>query len=80
MVLRYDPSTRAVEGKGLRLVACRNCGFESRRGHGCLALLNAVLSGNLCDGPILRPKESYCVCVCVLQSVVRCNSDAAHIQ
>jgi len=65
MVLKYDPSTRAVEGKVLRLVACRDCGFECRRGHGCLASLNVVLSGSLCDGPIPRTKEST-LCVCEL--------------
>ena len=27
---------------GLRSLACWNCGFESRRGHGCLSLVNVV--------------------------------------
>jgi hypothetical protein len=63
MVLRYDPRTRVVKGKGLRLVAYRNCGFESRRGHGCMAVMNVVLSGSICDGPIPCPRKSVCVCV-----------------
>jgi len=50
-------------------LACWNCGFESRRGHGYLPLVKcSVLSGRgLCDGPIARPEESYrvwCVVVC----------------
>ena len=27
---------------GLRALACWNCGLESRRGHGCLSLVNVV--------------------------------------
>jgi hypothetical protein len=37
-----DPGGRAVLGVGLRPFACWDCGFESRRGHGCLALVNIV--------------------------------------
>ena len=29
-------------GVGLRPLACWNCGFESRRGHGCLSLVSVV--------------------------------------
>ena len=38
------PSGHAVYGVGLRLLACWNCGFKSRRGHGCLSLVSAVYS------------------------------------
>jgi hypothetical protein len=31
-----DPSDRADEGEGPRPIAFWNCGFESRRGNGCL--------------------------------------------
>ena len=31
-----DPSGHAVEGVGLRPLNCWDCGFEYRRGHGCL--------------------------------------------
>jgi hypothetical protein len=31
-----DPSGRTVQGVGLRLLTCWDCGFETRRGHGCL--------------------------------------------
>ena len=36
-VHRYyaDPSGHAVLGLGLRLLACWECEFEFRRGHGC---------------------------------------------
>jgi hypothetical protein len=37
-----DPGGRAVVGVGLRPFACWDCGFESRRGHGCLALVSIV--------------------------------------
>jgi len=42
-------------------------GFESRRGYGCLSLVNVVFSGRgPCDGLITRPDESYRVwCVWV---------------
>jgi len=33
---------RAVYGVGLRPLACWDCGYESRRGHGCLSLVNVV--------------------------------------
>jgi hypothetical protein len=36
------PSGLAVKGVGLRLIACRHCGFESHRKHGCLSLVKVV--------------------------------------
>jgi len=33
---------RAVWGLGLRSLACWDCGFESRLGHGYLSLVNVV--------------------------------------
>ena len=67
------PSGRAVDGVGLRLLACWDCGFKSQPGHGCLSVVNVVcLSGRgLCDGLITRPEESYrlcCVVVCDLET------------
>jgi hypothetical protein len=41
-VFSADPSGRAVLGVGLRPFACWDCGFESRRGHGCLFLVSVV--------------------------------------
>jgi hypothetical protein len=37
-----------------------------------------VLSGSLCNGPILRREESYRVCVSL--SVITCNSNPLHLQ
>jgi hypothetical protein len=57
------PSSRAVQGVGLRPLACWGCGFESRRGIGCLFW---VLSGRgLFVGLITCPEESYRVCCSV---------------
>ena len=59
-----------------RLLACSDCGSESRRGYGRLFL--RVSGRGLCDGLIPRPEESYecvCVCVCVSFSVNKCNSN-----
>jgi hypothetical protein len=56
-----DPSDRAVEGVGLRLLACWDCGFESRRRTWMFVCCECcVLSDRgLCEGPITRPEESY---------------------
>jgi len=40
--LPADPSGRTVYGVGLRPLTCRECGFESRRGHGCLSLVSVL--------------------------------------
>ena len=37
-----SPSGLAVEGVGLRSLACCNCGFESHWGHRCLSVVSAV--------------------------------------
>jgi len=37
-----DLSGRAVYGVGLRPLACWDCGFESREGHGCLSVVSVV--------------------------------------
>jgi len=31
-----------IEGVGLRPLACWNCGFESRKGHGCLPVVSVI--------------------------------------
>ena len=53
------PSGRAVQGVGLRLLACWDRGFESHRGHGCLVCCECcVLSGRgLCDELITRSED-----------------------
>jgi hypothetical protein len=40
--LGYVPSDRPVYGGGLRLLACWDCGFDSRLGNGCLFLVRVV--------------------------------------
>ena len=51
-----DPSGRAVWGVDLRPLACWDCGFESRWGHGSLSLATIVY----CQvGLITRPEEIY---------------------
>jgi len=42
---RFTPTnhrTGAVKGVGLRPLDWWDCGFESRRGHGCLSLVSVV--------------------------------------
>ena len=36
MLYTADASGRAVYGESLLLLACKDCGLESSRGHGCL--------------------------------------------
>jgi hypothetical protein len=51
--------SRAVKGVGLRPLACWVCGFESRRGHGCLYLECFVSGIEVCVGLITRPGKPY---------------------
>jgi hypothetical protein len=37
-----DPSGRTFDGAGLRLLPCRDCGCESRRGDECLSVVSVV--------------------------------------
>ena len=39
---RADPIDSEVKGVGLRPLACWDCGFQSRRRHGCLSLVSVV--------------------------------------
>jgi hypothetical protein len=51
--------------RGLRPLACWECGFESHLGNGSLSCKCCVLSGRgLCDGPIHHLGESYRGCMC----------------
>ena len=44
-----DPSGRAVQVVGLRLLVYWDCGFESRRGHRCLSVVSVVcLQARVC--------------------------------
>ena len=55
-----------AEDVGVRPLACRDCSFESRREGGCCVLSDS----GVCGGPILRPEESYLVCI-----VIRYNNN-----
>ena len=63
---------------GLRPLACWNCEFEFRQGHGCLYLVSAVV----CDVEVSATGRSLvqriateCVCVSstVMKGVVNCT-------
>jgi hypothetical protein len=57
--MHADDSDRAVSGVGPRPFACWDCGFEFRRGIGCLYLVSFLF----CHvGLITRPEESYRMC------------------
>jgi len=60
IVVFSGPNGRAVLGVCLRPFACWDCGFESRRGHGCLSLYQCCVSSGsgLCDGLDTRPERS----------------------
>ena len=68
-----DSGGRVVEGVGLRVLACWECGFEFRRGHVCLFWVLCVRWVESSDGPIPRPEESYQVCVWVCVYCVCCE-------
>jgi hypothetical protein len=59
---------------GLRVHACWDCGFESRRGHCCLSLVYVVsyqveLSAE--GRALVQRSPTLCVCVCV----IRCDNN-----
>jgi len=60
-----------VRGKSQRsrVVRQRDCVFESRRGRGCLSLVNVVhwACRGLCDRPNLRLGVILIVCFCVIE-------------
>jgi len=66
-----DPNGRAVYGVGLRLLASRDCGFESRRvARRSLCCECCVLLGRgLCVGLITCPEEYYRIW-CLLSVIV----------
>ena len=64
-----DPSGLSVCGLGLRPLVGWDCGFESRRRHGCLSLVNVAccqVQVSATGRPLPRGVlASVCVCVCV---------------
>jgi len=62
LAVKDSPVPVAARSKalGLRPLACWDCGFDSRRGHGCVSCECYVLSSRgLCDRLITRPEQSY---------------------
>ena len=64
----------------LRRLACWDCRFESRWGHGCLSFVNVLcyIGRDLCDGLITCPGKSYRVCLS--PNVIRCSNKPLPLQ
>ena len=58
---------RTVCGVRLRPLDCWDCGFESRRGHGCSSVESVLcrVGRGRCDELITHSEESCRVCVCL---------------
>ena len=79
-VLRFR-SLQTLQSVGLRPIACWNCGFESRRGHGCLSLVWVVCCQIevSASGLIALPEESYRVwCVWMWTQILDTQEALAH--
>jgi hypothetical protein len=72
-----EASGRAILSVGLRTLACWDCGFESRRGHGCLSsVLCIVTQWSLRLGDP-SPREAL---PSMSVSAIRCNNNPLHLQ
>jgi len=61
-------------GRGSATASCWDCGFESRRGHGCLSLVNVEycqVEVSVTGRSLVQ--RSHTECVCVSLSVIMCN-------
>ena len=59
---------RAVEGDGLRAIACWDCGFEFRLGRGCLSSVSVVcyqVQVSAARRLLVERNPVDCVCGCV---------------
>jgi hypothetical protein len=77
--LQPSPVAARSKGVGLWPLACWECGFEFRRGHGCVSVccVCCVLSGSgHCIGPITRPEKSYRVWFVWVWSWILDNEEA----
>jgi len=60
LILNVDLNGRAIQGVGLRQLACWDCGFEYRRGHGCLSVVSVLCCQvEVCVGLITRLEAFY---------------------
>jgi len=74
IILHYHyiagPSSRSVEGVGLRPRACWDCGFESHRRHGRLSVVSVVccqVEVSATNWSLLRRSPTYCgASLCVI--------------
>ena len=78
-----DPGDRAFYGGALRPHAYWDCGFESRRGHGCLCLASVVccvarLEVSATVRCLVQRSLPSVVCVCVCVLVIKCNNSTPH--
>ena len=78
-----DPGGCAVEGVGVRALACWNFVFESCRRHRCPSFANVVCLQVevtvMGQSLVQRSPTEWCVCVCVSLSVNRCNNIPLHL-
>ena len=64
------------------LLACWDCGFESRRGHGYVSVVFIVSCQSCLLHADSRPGEPYCVCVrvCVCVRARACVVECGQVQ
>jgi len=66
---------------GLRPFACWDCGFESRKGHGCLSLVIVVCYHvEVSATGRSHAQRSHTACVCISMSVIRCNNKSLYLR
>jgi hypothetical protein len=79
-----DSDGRAVEGVGLRPLACWDSAFVSRLGNGRLSLVcDVCFQIEVCEmgrSFVQRSPTGWCVCVCVSLSVINFNNILLHLQ
>jgi hypothetical protein len=75
---RNDRNGRAVEGVGLLPLACWDYWFESRRGHGCLSVVNVCYQVEFSAMGRSLIKRSRTECVSL--SVIKRNDKPLHLQ
>ena len=72
----FNPSGHAVQGIGLQLLACWDCGFESCQGHECLSLLNVVcrqVEASATGRSLVQRSPTKCVCGSL--RVINCDNN-----
>jgi hypothetical protein len=78
---KADPSGCALEGVGLYLLACWDCGFKSHQGHGCLSIVSVVccqVEVSVTDWSLVQ--RSPTECGCLRQGLHKATLHATHQQ